>query len=128
YELKTYPHIEPRVQRKRSIALDTRKAVKDEVTEWIKARIVRKVRYPTWVANLVLVKKLDNSWRMCIDSKDLNKAYSKDLYPLPEIDWKIESLMGFKYKCFLDAYIGYNQIQMAKKDNENMAFHTNEGV
>ncbi|GKF57404.1 reverse transcriptase domain-containing protein [Tanacetum coccineum] len=128
YELKTYPHIEPRVQRKRSIAPDTRKAVKDEVTEWLKARIVRKVRYPTWVANPVLVKKSDNNWRMWIDFKDLNKACPKDLYPLPEIDWKIESLMGFKYKCFLDAYKAYHQIQMAKKDEEKMAFHTDEGV
>nr|GEY37322.1 hypothetical protein [Tanacetum cinerariifolium] len=37
---------------------------------------------------------------------DLDKACPKDLYPLPEIDWKIESLMGFQYKCFLDAYKG----------------------
>ncbi|GJY89671.1 hypothetical protein Tco_0504867, partial [Tanacetum coccineum] len=113
HELKTYPHIEPRVQRKRSIAPDKRKVVKDEVAEWLKARIVRRVRYPTWVANPVLVKNPDGSWRMCIDFKDLNKACSKDLYPLPEIDWKIESLMGFKYKCFLDAYKRYHQIQLA---------------
>ncbi|GKD51523.1 reverse transcriptase domain-containing protein [Tanacetum coccineum] len=124
HKLKTYPHIEPRVQRKRSIAPDRRKVVKDEVAEWFKAGIVRKVRYPTWVANPVLVKKPDNNWRMCIDIKDLNKAYPKDLYPLPEIDWKIESLMGFKYKCFLDAYKGYYQIQMAKKDEEKTIFHT----
>nr|GEZ73628.1 reverse transcriptase domain-containing protein [Tanacetum cinerariifolium] len=118
HELKTYAHIEPRVQRKRSIALDRRKVVKEEVAEWLKAGIVRRVRYPSWVANPVLVKKLDNSWRMCIEFKDLNKACPKDLYPLPEIDWKIESLMGFKYKCFLGAYKGYHQIQMAKKDEE----------
>ncbi|GJT10946.1 reverse transcriptase domain-containing protein [Tanacetum coccineum] len=42
HELKTYPQIEPRVQRKRSIALDRRKVVKDEVAEWLKAKIVRK--------------------------------------------------------------------------------------
>ncbi|GJT25585.1 reverse transcriptase domain-containing protein [Tanacetum coccineum] len=65
---------------------------------------------------------------MCIDFKDLNKACTKSLYPLPEIDWKIESLMRFKYKCFLDAYKGYHQIQMAKKDEEKTAFHTDEGV
>ncbi|GJU81211.1 reverse transcriptase domain-containing protein [Tanacetum coccineum] len=128
HELKTYHHIKPRMQRKRSIAPKRRKVVKDEVTEWLKARIVRKVRYPTWVANLVLVKNPDNSWRMCIDFKNLNKACLKDLYPLPEIDWKIESLMGFKYKCFLDAYKGYHQIQMAKKDAEKTSFHTDEGV
>nr|GEW86251.1 hypothetical protein [Tanacetum cinerariifolium] len=52
----------------------------------------------------------------------------KDLYPLPEIDWKIKSLMGFKYKCFLDAYKGYHQIHMAKKYEEKTAFHTDEGI
>ncbi|GKF44937.1 hypothetical protein Tco_0131489, partial [Tanacetum coccineum] len=110
HKRKTYPHIDPRVQRKQSMALDRRKVGKDEVAEWLKARIVRMVRYPIWVANPVLVKKPDSSWRMCIDFKNLNKACPKDLYPLLEIDWKIESLMGFKYKCFLDAYKEYYQI------------------
>ncbi|GKC11087.1 reverse transcriptase domain-containing protein [Tanacetum coccineum] len=128
HSLDTYPHIEPKAQKKRSLAPDRRKVVTDEVNEWLKAGIVRRVRYPTWVANPVLVKKVDGSWRMCIDFKDLNKACPKDLYPLPEIDWKIESLMGFQYKCFLDAYKGYHQIQMTKKDEEKTAFHTEEGV
>ncbi|GJX62496.1 hypothetical protein Tco_0295396 [Tanacetum coccineum] len=81
HELKTYPHIELRVQQKRSIAPDRRKVVKEEVAEWLKAGIVRRVRYPTWVANPVLVKKPDGSWRMCIDFKDLNKACPKR--PIP---------------------------------------------
>ncbi|GKB98784.1 putative nucleotidyltransferase, ribonuclease H [Tanacetum coccineum] len=128
HSLDTYPHIEPKAQKKMSLALDRRKVVTDEVNEWLKAGIIRRVRYPTWVANPVLVKKVDGSWRMCIDFKDLNKACPKDLYPLPEIDWKIESLMGFQYKCFLDAYKGYHQIQMTKKDEEKTTFHTEEGV
>ncbi|GJS58342.1 reverse transcriptase domain-containing protein, partial [Tanacetum coccineum] len=125
---KHTPHIEPRVQRKRNIAPDRRKVVKDEVAEWLKAGIVRRIRYLTWVANSVLVKKPDNSWRMCIDFKDLNKTCSKDLYPLLVIDWKIEYLMGFKYKCFIDSYKGYHKIQMSKKDEEKTAFHTDKGV
>ncbi|GJR65945.1 reverse transcriptase domain-containing protein [Tanacetum coccineum] len=75
-----------------------------------------------------MVKKHDNSWRMCVDFKDLNKAYPKDGYPLPEIDWKVESLCGFPFKCFLDAYKGYHQIQMAKKDEEKIAFITSHGI
>ncbi|GJZ52167.1 hypothetical protein Tco_0606682 [Tanacetum coccineum] len=55
--------------------------------------------------------------------KDPSKACPKDLYPFPEIDWKIEFL-----NCFLDAYKGYHQIQMAKKDEEKTALHTDEGV
>ncbi|GJR71640.1 reverse transcriptase domain-containing protein [Tanacetum coccineum] len=96
HSLDTYPHIEPRAHKKRSLAPDRKKVVTDEVNEWL--------------------------------NDDLNKACPKDLYPLPEIDWKIELLMGFRYKFFLDAYKGYHQIQMTKKDEEKTAFHTEEGV
>ncbi|GJR16180.1 reverse transcriptase domain-containing protein [Tanacetum coccineum] len=57
----------------------------------------------------VLVKKADGSWRMCIDFKNINSACPKDYYPLPKIDSKIEAVMGFPLKCFLDAYKGYHQ-------------------
>ncbi|GKC61744.1 reverse transcriptase domain-containing protein [Tanacetum coccineum] len=128
HSLDTYPHIEPKVQKNRSLAPDRRKVATDEVNEWLKVGIVWRVRYPLWVANPMLVKKVDESCRMCIDFKDLNKACPKDLYTLPENDWKIESLMGFQYKCFLDAYKGYHKIQTTKKDEEKTAFHTEDGV
>nr|GEZ38293.1 reverse transcriptase domain-containing protein [Tanacetum cinerariifolium] len=51
-----------------------------------------------------------------------------DCYPLPKIDWKVESLCGYPFKCFLDAYKGYHQIQMAAADEEKTAFHTGQGV
>ncbi|GJX62382.1 hypothetical protein Tco_0295282 [Tanacetum coccineum] len=66
----------------------------------------------------------DGTWRMCIDSKNLNSACPKDYYPLPNIDCKVESVMGFKYKCFLDPYKGYHQIQMAEEDEEKTTFYT----
>ncbi|GJS64692.1 reverse transcriptase domain-containing protein [Tanacetum coccineum] len=75
-----------------------------------------------------MVKKHDGSWRMCVDFKDLNKACPKDGYPLPEIDWKVESLCRFPFNCFLDAYKGYHQIKMAKKDEEKVAFITSQGI
>ncbi|GJW85908.1 reverse transcriptase domain-containing protein [Tanacetum coccineum] len=68
------------------------------------------------------------SWRMCVDFTNLNKACPQDCYPLPEIDWKVESLCGYPFKCFLDAYKGYHQIQMAEMDEEKTAFHTPHGV
>ncbi|GJT79286.1 reverse transcriptase domain-containing protein [Tanacetum coccineum] len=62
------------------------------------------------------------------DFKDLNKACPKDGYPLPEIDWKVESLCAFPFKCFLDAYKGYHQIKMAKEDEEKTTFITSQGI
>nr|GEX57603.1 reverse transcriptase domain-containing protein [Tanacetum cinerariifolium] len=52
----------------------------------------------------------------------------EDGYPLPEIDWKVESLCRFPFKCFLDTYKGYHQIQMETEDEEKTAFITSQGI
>ncbi|GJZ21366.1 reverse transcriptase domain-containing protein [Tanacetum coccineum] len=59
---------------------------------------------------------------MCVDFPGINKACPKDGYPLPKIEWNVESLSGFQLKCFLDAYKGYHQIQMAKEDKDKTTF------
>ncbi|GJV35708.1 reverse transcriptase domain-containing protein [Tanacetum coccineum] len=115
-------------QKKRGQAAERNVAINDEVSKLVTAGIMREVHYHDWLSNPVMVKKSDNSWRMCVDFKDLNKACPKDGYPLPEIDWKVESLCGFPFKCFLDAYKGYHQIQMAEEDEEKTAFITNQGI
>ncbi|GKG28430.1 hypothetical protein Tco_0406757, partial [Tanacetum coccineum] len=53
-----------------------------------------------------------------VEAKERNKASPQDGYSLPEIDWKVESLCGYPFKCFLDAYKRYHQIKMAKEDEE----------
>ncbi|GJT92448.1 reverse transcriptase domain-containing protein [Tanacetum coccineum] len=65
---------------------------------------------------------------MCVDFTDLNKSCPKECYPLSEIDWKIESLYGYPFKCFMDDYKGYHQIHMAEEDEEKTVFHTSQGV
>ncbi|GKC63388.1 reverse transcriptase domain-containing protein [Tanacetum coccineum] len=108
HALNVNPSLDPVCQKRRTFSPEKSGAVTKEVTEWIKAGIVRPVKYPTYISNPVLVKKCDGSWRMCIDFKNLNSACPKDYYPLPNIDCKVEAVMGFRYKCFLDAYKGYH--------------------
>ncbi|GJY05981.1 reverse transcriptase domain-containing protein [Tanacetum coccineum] len=119
---------QPVRQKKRGQAAERNVAINDEVSKLMTAGIMREVHYHDWLSNPVMVKKSDNSWRMCVDFKDLNKACPKDGYPLPKIDRKVESLCGFPFKCFLDAYKGYHQIQMAEEDEEKTAFITNQGI
>ena len=128
HKLNTYRSIEPIVQKKRSMGPEKTKAMNDQVTELLNAGILRPIRYQTWVANPVMVGKATGGWRMCIDYKDLNKACPKDCYPLPEIDLKVDSLAPYRFKCFLDAYKGYHQIQMAKEDEDKTAFRTDMGT
>ncbi|GJX66956.1 reverse transcriptase domain-containing protein [Tanacetum coccineum] len=115
-------------QKKRGQAADRNQAIQEEVRKLVEAGIMKEVHYHDWLSNPMMVKKHDDSWRMCIDFKDLNKACLKDGYSLPEIDWKVESLCGFPFKCFLDAYKGYHQIQMAKEDEEKTTFITIQGI
>ena len=73
---------------------------------------------------MVLVKKSNGKWRMCVDFTDLNKACPKDSYPLPSIDALVDSASGCKLLSFLDAFSGYNQIKMHPMDECKTAFMT----
>ncbi|GJU03385.1 reverse transcriptase domain-containing protein [Tanacetum coccineum] len=115
-------------QKKRGQAPERNKAIQEEVEKLVDARIMKEVHYHSWLSNPVMVKKHDRTWRMCVDFKDLNNACPKDCYPLPEIDWKIESLCGYPFKCFLDVYKEYHQIKMAKEDEEKTTFITSQRI
>jgi len=69
---------------------------------------IREIQYPEWLANVDLVKKANRKWRMCVDFKDLNKAYPKDFNPLPSINALVDSASGCWLLSFLDAFSGYN--------------------
>ncbi|GJT09977.1 reverse transcriptase domain-containing protein [Tanacetum coccineum] len=89
-------------QKKRVLAKDRNEAVTAEVDKLVEARILKEVYFLQWVAN-------------------------PTVYPIRE-DQKIESLDGFRYKFFLDAYKGYHQIRMAEEDEEKTTFYTEQGT
>ncbi|GJY64581.1 reverse transcriptase domain-containing protein [Tanacetum coccineum] len=115
-------------QKKMGQAPKRNKVIYKEVEKLVDASIMKEVHYHSWLSNPVMVKKHDSNWRMCMDFKDLNKACPKDGYPLPKIDWKVESLCRYPFKSFLDAYKGYHQIKIAKEDEEKIAFITSQGI
>jgi hypothetical protein len=83
---------------------------------------------PTWIANPVVIPKVNGSGRLYMDFTSLNKACPKDPYPLPRIDQIVESTVGCNLLCFLDAFSGYHQIKMAREDEEKTPFITACGV
>ena len=88
----------------------------DEVNKLLAAGFIREVYYPNWLANIVLVKKANGKWRMCVDFTDLNKACTKDSFPLPRIDQMVDSTTGHRLLTFMDAFSRYNQIKLAEED------------
>ena len=90
------------------MAPEGQKVVRMEVEKPLKARSIREVQYLGWLANIVLVKKSNNKWRLCVAFTDLNKACPKDCYPLPKIDLLIDATPGYFVLSFMDSYSSYN--------------------
>ena len=126
HKLNVNPNRKPVQQRRRVFAPKRDQAVTDEVTKLLVAGFIREVHYPKWLANVVLVKKANGKWRMCMDFTDLNKACPKDSFPLPTIDQLVDSTAGHKVLTFIDTFSGYNQIRMAKEDQEKTSFITSQ--
>ena len=102
--------------------------ITDEVNKLLSVSFIREVYYPDWLANVILVKKVNEKWRMCMDFTDLNKTYLKDNFPLPRIDQLVDSTAGHKLLTFMDTFSGYNQIRMAEEGQEKTAFITSQGL
>ena len=122
------PERKPVQQRRRPFAPKRDQAIAEEVTKLLTVGFIREVYYPDWLANVVLVKKANGKWRMCVDFTDLNKACPKDSFPLPRIDQLVDSTAGHKLLTFMDAFSGYNQIKMDEEDQEKTAFITSQGL
>ena len=75
-----------------------------------------------------MVKKANGKWRMCVNFTDLNRACSKDNYPLPRIDTMVDSTARHELLSFMDAFLGYNQIKMKEDDQERTSFVTSQGL
>ena len=77
---------------------------------------------------IVLVRKKDGSWRMCIDYRALNKIMIKKCDPLPHIDDILDQLKEVVYFSKLDLHSGYHQVRVAEKDAWKTAFKTKQGL
>ena len=111
-------------QRRRKFNEERHLVVQEETKKLLSAGHIRDIQYPEWLANVVLVKKANGKWRMCVDFTNLNKTCPKDSYPLPSIDALMDSASGCKMLSFLYAFSGYNQIKMHPRDECKTAFMT----
>ena len=100
----------------------------EEVERLLTVGFIWEVFYPEWLTNVVMVKKSNEKWRMCVNFTNLNNACPKDSIPLPRIDQLVDSIDKHELLTFMDAFSSYNQIHMNKEDQEKTAFVISQGL
>ena len=109
------------IERRRKFNEERCLVIWEETQKLLSVGHIREIQYPEWLANVMLVKKANGRWMMCVDFTDLNKACPKDLYPLPNINALVHNASGCRLS-FLDAFSGYNQIRMHPRDENKFVF------
>lgn len=103
-----------------------RAVVREMVGELLANNIIRE-SHSAYASPIVLVRKNNNEYRLCVDYRALNKKTIKDSYPMPVIEDQLDRLYGKTLFTSLDLASGYYQIPVQESSRHLTAFITSDG-
>ena len=94
-----------------------REAVANKIEKLTNSGIARPST-STWTSPVVMLRKNDGGWRMCLDYRRLNSITKFDCFPLPRLDEALDAFSGSTVLSSLDLAMAYHQVPMKPADIE----------
>lgn len=100
--------------------------IKKQASELLYSGMIR-INHSPFSSPVLLVKKKDSCWRMCINYRALNSITIHDCFLMPTIDELLDDLAHASRFTKLDLCQDFHYILMTKEDITKMAFRTHHG-
>jgi len=113
-------------QRPYRLPFHQKNALEELIKHMLASQMIRPSLSP-YSSPVILVKKKDGTWRLCVDYRQLNSNTVKNKYPIPIIEDLLDELHGAKLFSKIDLRSGYHQIRMKEKDIQKTVFSTHLG-
>nr|GEW39228.1 putative reverse transcriptase domain-containing protein [Tanacetum cinerariifolium] len=126
FKIDLVPEAAPVTRAPYRLAPSEMKELSVQLQELLEKGFIRPIS-SAWGAPVFFVKKMDGSFRMCIDYRKLNKLTIKNRYPLSRIDDLFDQLQGSSVYSKIDLRSGYHQLCIKEEDIPITAFRTRYG-
>nr|GEY61622.1 putative reverse transcriptase domain-containing protein [Tanacetum cinerariifolium] len=126
FQINLIPRTSPVARAPYRLAPSKMQELSNQLQELIDRGFIRPSTSP-WGGHVLFVKKKDESFRMCIDYRELYKLTIKNCYPLPRINDLFDQLQGLSVYLKIDLRSGYHQLRVRDEDIPKTAFRIRYG-
>jgi len=112
----------------RIIAAAIQKEVDRQVATMLNTGIIESADDTDFHSQVIVVKKADGTFRLCVDYRNLNQITRGLHWPLPLIDHLLHSLGGRHLFSKLDLTQGFHQCELTPEASRLSAFRTPRGI
>lgn len=112
----------PVSQRQFNMSPYVERKVGEELQRMLERGIIRRISHSEWLNRIVPVRKKDDTMRICLDARELNKRTKKSTYPQTDMNRILSRLQKTKYLSALDLGEAFFQIKLSNESSVKTAF------